>query len=113
MSNATLEALRKISRTLHDAGWAEPAPAPAPLTDERLEQLRRVSHRVLGPDDLTILQLLVGDRRPLSELARAMNRDPDELGTLVSKAIRDLNTFTTEAASALTDREDTPASSHS
>ena len=111
MSDATLEALRKISHTLHDAGWAEPETSPPPLTEARLEQLRRAYARSATTDDLQLMiQLLLGET-PLSEVERSLNRDPAELGRLVSKAIRDLNAFTSEAASALSGQDDARAGS--
>ena len=91
----TLDALRKIARTLDEAGWNTPT-SPPPLTSDQLERLRDASARLLRPDDLKVIQAVVADRRPLADVAAELNRTPDDLNKQLAQAMADLTAFARE-----------------
>jgi hypothetical protein len=99
MNTATLDALKKISRTLREAGWTEPeSPASVgTLTDDRIDELRRTSARLVPAADFHLLQEVVIDGTPVAEVARSRGLSSEQVREGIGRALHALGSFAEEA----------------
>jgi DNA-directed RNA polymerase specialized sigma24 family protein len=94
MTTATREALEHVSRILHEAGWDNPTPEPAELTDQELAALRTAYAGIRG-DHLELLQRTLGAGERVEDVGRRMGLPPEQARSLFREALDRLRTLTT------------------
>jgi hypothetical protein len=95
MNTATLEALKKIAHTLREAGWAEsePSTTSVSLTDDRIDELRRTSARLVPTADFHLLQEVVIDGTPVAEVAQSRGLSSEQVREGIGRALYALGSF--------------------
>lgn len=95
MNTATLEALKKIAQTLQEAGWgdSEQPATSLSLTDDRIDELRRTSARLVPADDFHLLQEVVIDGTSITEVARSRGLSSEQVREGIGRALHALGSF--------------------
>jgi hypothetical protein len=94
MTNATREALEKISQTLHEAGWDAPtASRNQVVTPARLARIRHAYETLLRNDHFGILEAMLVKGLNVDEAGARMGLSAEDASSLFAEALQRLTDF--------------------
>lgn len=93
MTEATRNALERVSQIPHEAGWDSPSPEPLELTDKAIQTMRNVYTNLLRDDFLAIINETLGKGQRVEDAGRVLGKGPDESKALLAEALMRLVDF--------------------
>lgn len=94
MTEATREALEKISQTLHEAGWDDPIPSRNDIvTPVSLTRIRHAYETLLRNDHFEILEATLVKGLDIEAAGAKMGLSSDDAGLLLAEALKRLTEF--------------------
>jgi len=94
MTDATREALVKISQALHEAGWdAQDTLHEPSITPENLTRIRHAYETLLRQDHIDILEATLGEKMTVDEAGEKLGLDSEKASILLQEALQRLSDF--------------------